>query len=109
MENLPYIVQMFILAVGVLIAYLLYLVVRFLIKRRPRRPKEPGFEYIFVNEDGTARELDDDEVKYLSATYYGGDGNRPYIKLNYEERTPDGKLHGYLRRRQVPKGIKIKS
>lgn len=80
----------------------------FNILTRPRRGREPGFEYIYVEEDGSARELDDDERVYLKTEFHGGDGNRPYIKLRYESLTPDGKIWGYLRRRQLPNDIEIK-
>ena len=65
-----------------------------LIKSRPRRPPEPGFEYAYIEADGSARELDESEVEYLSTEFHGTDGSRPYIKINYEARTPDGKIHG---------------
>src|SRR4051794_27418827 len=67
---------------------------------RPRRAREPGFKYLFVEDDGYARELDAREREYLCTEFPGGDGGRPYIKLNYEALTPDGRIGGYLRRRQ---------
>jgi hypothetical protein len=93
----------FLILVVVCLAYL----IPFLISSRPRRPKQPGFAYIYVKDDGSARELNDDEIDYLSAEFDGGDGGRPYIKSNYGTLTPDGKMRGYLRRRQLPKSILI--
>jgi hypothetical protein len=93
-----------ILFVFVIVLYGIY----FAIQSRPRRRRESGFEYIYVEDDGSARELDADEQRYLNTKFHGGDGNRPYIKLNYEAVTPDGYLRGYLRRRQLPKDIPIR-
>lgn len=96
--------EMGLLAVAMLGGSILW----FLFQTRPRRKREPGFEYIYVEDYGSARELDADEMIYLKTEFHGGDGSRPYIKHRYEEITPDGKMHGYLRRRQLPKKIKIK-
>jgi hypothetical protein len=73
----------------------------------PLREKENGFKYVFVEEDGCVRELDQEEVKYLSEIFAPNDGARPYIKTRYSERTPDGKISGFILRRRIPKQIKI--
>jgi hypothetical protein len=75
----------------------------------PLRPKEYGFEYGYVNEDGTVRELDEDEVAYLNEEFEPADGARPYIKSRYSELTPDKKIWGFIERRRVPRKIKIQS
>jgi len=90
--------------VGLLIAYLGW----FAIVSRPRRGREPGFEFVWVDDDGQARELDADEREYLSSRFHPADSGRPYIKIRYESRTPDGRLSGYLRRRQLPARISIR-
>lgn len=82
--------------------------VRLAIQLRPRRRREPGFEYVYVEDDGSARELDAEERVYLSTKFEGGDGSRPYTKFRYETLTPDGRLSGYLRRRQLPKSVPIR-
>lgn len=84
-----------------------WLVVKYAFETRPRRKREPGFEYIYVEDYGSARELDAQEREYLNTKFHGGDGNRPYIKTQYESLTPNGLLRGYLRRRQLPKDIPI--
>lgn len=76
-------------------------------KTRPRRRPEPGFKYIFVNLDGSARELSEGERAYLNTDFKGADGNRPYIKLNYESVDGSGNIYGFLSRRQLPSEIKI--
>lgn len=75
----------------------------------PLRPKEPGFEYVHVNEDGTVRELDNEEEDYLNEEFDPADGARPYIKSRYSELTPDKKIWGYIERRRVPRRIKIRT
>lgn len=74
----------------------------------PLRSKEPGFEYVYVNEDGTVRELEEVEVEYLKTEFSPADGARPYIKSYYKELTPDRKISGFIHRNKVPKKIEIK-
>jgi hypothetical protein len=37
-------------------------------------------DYVHVEEDGSARELEPDELEYLATAFDGADGARPYIK-----------------------------
>jgi hypothetical protein len=64
-------------------------------------------QFIYVNEDGTARELTSDEMEYLNTEFLPTDGSRPYCKNRYKDRTPDGKIHGFLLRRKLPREIPI--
>ena len=79
--------------VGLVFTYLVW----FAIVSRPRRRREPGFDYIWVDDDGGARELDAQEREYLSTTFHPADGGRPYIKT------------GYLRRRQLPARLRVRA
>ncbi len=90
-----------------LLAPILLLLGWWLFLRRTRRRKEAGFRYVYVNLDGSARELTPEEREYLSETFSGGDGGRPYIKFRYESLTPDGRISGFLERRQLPARIEI--
>ena len=74
---------------------------------RSRRPKEDGFKYVYVREDGSVRELTEDERGYLSTDFHPNDGARPYIKFHFGAKTPDKKISGYIERRQVPAKINI--
>lgn len=76
-------------------------------KHHSRRSKEPGFKFVYVNQDGSARELSPGEQAYLSEEFSGGDGGRPYIKSNYESRNGWGSLSGFIERRKVPARVKI--
>ena len=60
------------------------------------------FPYVYVNQDGSVRELSPNEQQYLSKEYHGADGDRPYIKPKYETTNGWGSLSGYLPRRLVP-------
>lgn len=89
-------------------AILLILVVAYLAwKWGPRRAREPGFRFVYVNQDGSARELSPEEQSYLSKRFEGGDSGRPYIKWSYESRDGWGSKSGFLERRRVPSRIMI--
>jgi cbb3-type cytochrome oxidase subunit 3 len=77
-------------------------------RTRARRPADGGFPYVLVEDDGGARELAADEREHVLAEFHPGDGGRPYIKSCYASRTPDGRLAGYLPRRQLPPRIPIR-
>jgi hypothetical protein len=76
---------------------------------RTRRPDEQGFDFVYVNQDGSARELSPDERVYLSTEFMGADGGRPYIKDRYESRDGWGSLSGFISRRLVPSRIPIEA
>jgi hypothetical protein len=69
--------------------------------------KEPGFKFVYVNQDGSVRELSPAERAYLSEEFSGGDGGRPYIKSGYEGRDGWGSISGFIERRNVPARVKI--
>ncbi len=60
--------------------------------------------FVRIDASGAVHELTQDERDYLNTRFHGADGARPYIKDRYWERTPDGKLHGFLLRKRVPRG-----
>jgi hypothetical protein len=64
-------------------------------------------EYVYVNQDGTVRELSEDERRYLSQGFSPSDGARPYIKLFYRSRDGWGSRSGFLPRKRVPSRITI--
>lgn len=87
----------------------------FAFQTRSRRP-EPGFdyyrgfEYIYVEDDGSAREVNAAERERLTTKLEPPSGfysPPPYIKFNYESLSHEGRLGGYLLRRQLPKSIRI--
>jgi hypothetical protein len=73
----------------------------------PMRLSVKGFKYVYVENDGSVRELDKEEQDYLQGEFHPNDGARPYIKINYWQKTPDKKLHGFLKKSRVPWWMKI--
>jgi len=71
------------------------------------RKASPLYPYIYVNADGTARELHPSERAYLEKEYKLGDGAMPYIKDTYDERDGWGELSGYLKRKALPSGTAV--
>jgi hypothetical protein len=65
-----------------------------------------GDALVYVNEDGSVRELTDAEKTYVETEFSPLDGARPYVKSRYFDRTAWG-LQGYLLRTQVPHGMPI--
>ena len=65
------------------------------------------YPYIYVNADGSARELHPDERAYLETEFKGGDGDMPYIKGSYEERDGWGEISGYMKRALLPRGTPV--
>jgi uncharacterized membrane protein YukC len=63
--------------VCLVVVLMLVFVAWFAFQTRPRRGRELGFEYIFVEDDGTARELDSNEREYLERNFHPADGARP--------------------------------
>ena len=65
------------------------------------------YPYIYVDADGTARELHASEWAYLETEFMGGDGAMPYVKDSYDERNGWGEISGYLKRAALPAGTPV--
>ena len=63
--------------------------------------------FVYVEDDGSARELSHHQCAYLATAFEPFDGGRPYIKESYNARTPDKRLRGYLERRKLPRRIRV--
>lgn len=87
-----------VIAAGVLSALWIY---------RRRRPPEEGFQFVYINQDGSARELTASEREYLDTDFQGADGGRPYVKSSYESKDGWGSISGFIERRKVPAKIQI--
>ncbi len=59
-------------------------------------------DFVYVNQDGSVRELSPDEREYLSESFRPGDGGRPYIKESHESVDGWGSMSGFLPRSLVP-------
>ncbi len=71
-------------------------------------PADP-YPYVYVESDGTARELHFGEREYLETPYHQADGGRPYVKRGYEARDGWGDLAGFYLRAQLPQGTAVGS
>lgn len=74
----------------------------------PRRNAEDPALYVYVEDDGSARELTPDEREYLATEFIPGDSGRPYIKGYYRQRTPLGHLSGFLARSDLPRRVVVR-
>jgi hypothetical protein len=66
-----------------------------------------GDALVYVNEDGSVRELTEADKKYVETEFSPLDGARPYVKSHYSQRTALGEIRGYLPRAEVPDGMPI--
>ncbi len=65
------------------------------------------YPYVYINADGSARELHRGEREYLETPFHGADGGRPYLKSRYLQKDGWGEIKGFLKRTKVPKDIQI--
>lgn len=72
-----------------------------------RRWRDSTFDYVYVDDDGNARELNPVEREYVTTALFPNEDADQYIKPRYESLTHDGRLRGYLRRRQLPRQVPI--
>jgi hypothetical protein len=62
---------------------------------------------VWIDIDGSARELTDAEKHHVDTEFSPFDGARPYIKSDYWELNGWGDLSGYLGRNELPDGLLI--
>lgn len=73
----------------------------------PKMPGAPNADVlVYVNADGSVRELTQAEKTYVATPFSPLDGARPHIKSRYLDRTAFG-IRGYLPRAEVPHGVAI--
>ena len=65
------------------------------------------YPYVFVENDGSVRELHLEERKYLETPFSPFDGGRPYIKEDYESRDGWKSIKGFCPRAKIPDGMLI--
>lgn len=93
--------------IGLILILIFSIWIYYKLKYPPLRKEEPGFKYVYVEDDGSVREVSKEDEDYLNTQFHPTDGARPYIKLAYNQRTPDGRLSGFIERRRVPPRISI--
>jgi hypothetical protein len=62
---------------------------------------------VWINADGSARELREAEKRYVDADFRPADGARPYVKGDYSVRNAWGDLSRYVERTLVPDHVRI--
>ena len=72
-----------------------------------RRWRESAFDYVYVDDNGDVRELNQAEEEFVTTAIFPDDDADQYIKSRYDSLTADGRLRGYLRRRQLPRQIPV--
>jgi hypothetical protein len=65
------------------------------------------YPYVFVEDDGSVRELHSEERKYLETPFSPFDGGRPYIKEDYQSRDGWKSIKGFCPRVKIPDGVRI--
>ena len=68
---------------------------------------QPSEALIWIEADGSARELTAAEKKHVDAEFGPFDGARPYVKSRHDERNGWGELAGYLQRDKLPPTVAI--
>ncbi len=72
-----------------------------------RRWRESAFDYVYIDDNGNARELNAAEEEYVTTTLFPNEDPDQYIKPRYESLTPDGRRRGFLKRRQLPRQVSV--
>jgi hypothetical protein len=65
------------------------------------------YPYVYVNDDGTVRELHAAERQHLEARFPSSDGARPSVKSTFHARDGRGGLRGFCRRSKVPRDVLV--
>ncbi|MDM7999035.1 MAG: hypothetical protein QUS33_03295 [Dehalococcoidia bacterium] len=75
--------------------------------KRFRASHAEGFKFVYVNQDGSVRELSPNEQVYLSQEFHPADGARPFVKSSYRSLDGWGSMSGFLPRKKVPSDVRI--
>ena len=67
--------------------------------------KQIPYPYIYVNENGSFRELTNEDKYFLQEKFHPADSGRPYVKLRYKSKTPTGNMKGFCKRSKLPKKL----
>lgn len=95
------------LPAAILVVVIGGLVWLFVSRRGNKGDQELGYGLVYVNQDGSMRELSPKEQAYTSEEFENYDSGRPYIKSNYKSVDGWGSQSGFMERRRVPKGLVV--
>jgi hypothetical protein len=65
------------------------------------------YPYVYVNGDGSVRELHEAERSYLEEPFSPFDSGRPYVKTSFDDRDGWGSIQGFCRRSHVPPQLPV--
>lgn len=63
--------------------------------------------FVYVNQDGSVRELTGDERQYLSQEFAPDDSGRPYVKQSFESQDGLGSISGFLHSSKLPQHVLV--
>ena len=92
-----FLASVLLICLAFLIGYSLWL----LIQLRTKKWRESAFDFVYIDDDGSVRELHPEEEEKLNSLFFIGDDAAFYIKPRYESLNPSGGLSGYLKRHQL--------
>ena len=69
--------------------------------------KTTPYPFVYVEKDGTVRELHASERKHLETPFYPTDGSRPYVKNSLNQKNALGDMSGYCLRSKIPSRVVI--
>ncbi|HYX30300.1 MAG TPA: hypothetical protein VE863_17300 [Pyrinomonadaceae bacterium] len=103
--TIKFLVAIFVMILAVIIGFGLWRLVEIPL----RIWRDSTFDYVYVDDDGNARELGRSEREYMTSALFTNDDADHYIKPYYKSLNRDGHLRGYLRRRQLPRQVPVAS
>ena len=65
------------------------------------------YPYVYVKDDGTVRELHQNERDYLEKPFRPADSARPHVKGSYGERDGWGSRNGFCLRSKIPPNVPV--
>jgi hypothetical protein len=69
--------------------------------------KAVPYPFVYVNDNGTVREVHQTERVFLETHFHPADSARPYIKDSYAQKDGWGSIGGFCHRSIIPKNIDI--
>jgi hypothetical protein len=73
----------------------------------PSEAAQVPYPYVYVNPDGTVRDLHPRERQYLETPFNPFDGARPYVKPSYDARDGWGDIKGFCPRSAIPDQLHV--
>lgn len=75
----------------------------------PSEKNDDPYPYVYVNANGTARDLGASERAYLETAFRPDDSGRPYVKSRYEQKNGWGEIRGFMQRAKLPSEVGVET